>query len=226
MRRSAGRAPQTGSEVCGWALSLREEKQLLAGHWEPYVQSQGRSPQLTRPLPACHTPSTVTPHPLPSPTPQPPCSTSYPAPACPTHHMYSKENPSHLLPSCAGVSLAQSHPWEAGTRSKSLSSAGICCTPQPPQPRSTAWLGAKGLPISHPGVHGCHQGTVGSLAEGSQDCRVYGPPCGEHTGTPRPREMKGPSRVALPGLSHPHLPWLIFLSTKRAYTSSSKASLS
>lgn len=113
MRRSAGRAPQTGSEVCGWALSLREEEQLPAGHWELYVQSQGRSPQLTRPLPACHTPSTVTPHPLPSHTPQPPCSTIYPAPACPTHHMYSKENPSHLLPSCAGVSLAQSHPWEA-----------------------------------------------------------------------------------------------------------------
>ena len=69
VEKKCGESPQTGSKVCEWAFSLREEKWLLAGHWEPHTQSQGRSPQLTRPLPACHTPSIVTPPPITQPHP-------------------------------------------------------------------------------------------------------------------------------------------------------------
>lgn len=209
-----GTQPQGGGAAAGWALGA------LRAIPRPFPTADSAPPSLSHPQHS-HTTPTTQPHPtatllhhLPSPSlPHPP-------------HVQQRKSFTFASQLCRSFSGTITPLGGLETRSKSLSSAGICCTPQPPQPHSTAWLGAKGLPISHPGVHGCHQGTVSSLAEGSQDCTVYGPPCGEHTETPRPREMKGPARVALPGLSHPHLPWLIFLSTKRAYTSSSKASLS
>ena len=43
VEKKCGESPQTGSKVCEWAFSLREEEWLLAGHWEPHTQSQGRS---------------------------------------------------------------------------------------------------------------------------------------------------------------------------------------
>lgn len=58
--------------------------------------------------------------------------------------MYSKENPSHLLPSCAGVSLAQSHPWEAETRSKSLPLLESAARPTPHSPAVPPGWGPKG----------------------------------------------------------------------------------
>lgn len=82
LRRSVGRALQTGLKVCEWAFSLREER-LPAGHWEPHMQSQGRSPQLTWPLPACHTLSTVTPPPITQPHPTVTLLHQLPSPSLP-----------------------------------------------------------------------------------------------------------------------------------------------
>lgn len=93
------------------------------------------------------------------------------------------------------------------------SSAGIRCTPHPPQPCSAAWLQAKLLPISHPESRATTKGLLQSSSS-SQGQRVCSPPCSEHTGTMRPRERKGPLGMHLLGLTHPHLPWFIFFPRK------------
>lgn len=99
----------------------------------------------------------------------------------------------------------QLHPWEAETRSKS---AGICCKPHSPQPRSAAWPGAKLQPISHPGVQRRHQGTVSSLAQSlrASECAVH-----LTVSTRRPRERKGTpgivwARPAPPSPTVAHFP--------------------
>ena len=75
-------------------------------------------------------------HPPPGHTPKPPSSTSHPASACPTHHAQcSTENPPHLLPSCAGVSPAQLHPWEAEPEANPFLCWNSLHTPSPTGPQ-------------------------------------------------------------------------------------------
>lgn len=94
----------------------------------------------------------------------------------------------------------QLHSWEARPQANP-SSAGMSCTPHPPQLCSAAWLGAKLLSISHPGVQGHHQGTVSSLAQSLRDTE-----CAVHPAMST-QEHRGPGREKEPlGLCWPGLP--------------------
>lgn len=149
---------------------------------------------------------TTTHHPAtPRSHPAPPATQSRPAP--PT--TYSAEKILHICFPAVPESLQPNDTPGRPNQKQIPSSAGIHRTPHPPQARSAAWLRAKLLPISHPGVQGCHPGTVGSLAPslGVAECAAH-PAVNTQGHRDPPPERKGPP------CQHPHLPRLIFLSIK------------
>lgn len=132
---------------------------------------------------------TTTHHPAtPHNRPAPPATLPQTAP--PSTYGRSEENPPHLLPSCAGVSPAQLHPWEAEPEANPFLCWNSLHTPSPTGPQCCL---AEGQAAAHqsPRSPGLPPRDCRQSGSESQGCRVCSPPCSEPVEALRARERKG-----------------------------------
>lgn len=189
----SGPQAQTASKVCEWAPGLGGGGKAAGSPTGNPRATPGPLPTADPAPPSLSHPQhnhTTTHHPAtPHSHPAPPATQPQPAP--PTTYI-AAEKILHICFPAVQESLQPNYTPGRPNQKQIPSSAGIHCTPHPPQARSAAWPQAKLLPVTHPGAHGCHPRDCQRAGSESRGCRVCRPPCSEHMGTRGPREKKGP----------------------------------